>query len=151
MVSAEDKKREGPKVHPFPSNMEVITKVHDSTAKQSVLRHDTQKVSSNMVNWSGGANQDNFTIVLFWRELSNLLPTHQGSAAMGSMHHSPAITRNKNLPWPGIAQILSSHCLDYKFLQKWEFWKNLRSDDFHWGQEQVSALITSVVSDQLWR
>ena len=48
-----------------------------------------------------------------------------------------------------IAQVLSSHYLDYKFLQKWEFCKNLRSDDFYWDQEQVSALITSAVSDQL--
>ena len=62
---------------------------------------------------------------------------------MGSMHHSQAITHNKNLRWPGIAQVLSSHCLDYKFLQKWEFCKNLRSDDFYLGSR------TSVSSNHL--
>ena len=127
----------------------------DSTAKTAPkLAKDmtNKKARATWSYWSGGANQDNFyfctnsdmNFAIFYL-------THQGSAAMGSMHHSLAITHNKNLRWPGIAQVLSSHCLDYKFLQKWEFCKNLRSDDFYWDQEQVSALITSAVSDQLWQ
>ena len=73
----------------------------DSTAKTAsklAKTWHTKRLEQHGPTDLGGANQDNFyfctnsdmNCAIFYL-------THQGSAAMGSMHHSLAITHNKNL------------------------------------------------------